>query len=63
MMENSSRASFDEREDQRYAFSKGKRVSQSKRKLRINQKHYDGKNSQASSFFYHSHLKSPNSIH
>ena len=41
---------------------KGKRRSQSRRKLKLSQKYYDPKNSQGSSSLYFSNLRSPNSV-
>ena len=62
MIENCSRASLDDREESRYLSARPYKGSQSKRKLKINQKYYDHKNSQASSSLYFSNLKSPNSM-
>lgn len=62
MIDNYSRASFDEREQSKHFSVKAKKNSQERRKLKINQKYYDPKNSHGSSSLYFSNLKSPNSV-
>ena len=62
MIDNYSRASLDEKEQSKCLLVKGKRRSQSRRKLKLSQKYYDPKNSQGSSSLYFSNLRSPNSV-